>query len=106
MAGKQEEVREDGVKTVSQSEARNRFASIVRTAMQGTPILVEHRGNPTVMIVSAAEHARRVTGVRPELADELRNQFLGENEASMVEGAEDAVEAALFSGSLRAKITE
>jgi len=107
MARQDTDVGEAPLKKVSQSEARNQFASIVQKAMAGVPILVEHRGRPTVMIVAADEYARRVTAVRPELAEELRSQFLAENHEALTRaGAPEAIEGTLFYGSLKARIAE
>jgi antitoxin (DNA-binding transcriptional repressor) of toxin-antitoxin stability system len=94
------------VKKVSQSEARKRFAALVKEAMAGATIVVEHRGKATVMLVAADARALRARPVKAELTDELRRQFLAENE--LVEGrrAEDAIEEALFSGSLKVRIEE
>lgn len=106
MATKDRKAKQPEVTAVSHSEARRRLSSLVDQAMDGTPVLLEHRGRPTVVLVDAEQYRRRLTSVRPDLTETLRRQFLEENAAAQGPEADEAIEEALFSGSLEAQLPE
>jgi prevent-host-death family protein len=106
MATRDQGTKSGGARAVSHSEARRRFSALVEEAMSGKPVMLEHRGKPTVMIVDAKAYARRPVNVRPALMEALRRQFLEENEAALGPDADRGIEGALFSGSIEAEVPE